>query len=94
LASLLSTRGNLLFVPDARGWLRAYDARTGKEVWNFNSGNGHNGGIITYMAKGKQYLAVASGWGGLASGDYGTLYGEPFTSMPIDNGTLVVFALP
>jgi len=93
LASLLSTKGNLVFVPDARGWLHAYDASSGKELWKHNDGQGHNGGIISYMAKGKQYVAVATGWGGLAGDDYKVLYGEPFASMPTDQGTLMVFAL-
>ena len=93
LASLLSTKGNLVFVPDARGWLRALDAETGKELWSHNNGQGHNGGIISYMAKGKQYVAVATGWGGLAGDDYKTLYGEPFVSMPVDQGALVVFGM-
>ncbi len=93
LASLLSTKGNLVFVPDARGWLHALDARTGKELWSHNDGQGHNGGIISYMAKGRQYIAVATGWGGLAGDDYKILYGEPFASMPTDQGTLVVFGL-
>jgi alcohol dehydrogenase (cytochrome c) len=91
LASLLSTKGNLVFVPDARGYLRALDASTGKELWSHNDGQGHNGGIISYMAKGKQYIAVATGWGGLAGDDYKVLYGEPFVSMPTDQGALVVF---
>ncbi len=34
LASLLSTKGNLVFVPDARGWIHALDAKTGKELWS------------------------------------------------------------
>ena len=93
LASLLSTKGNLVFVPDARGYLRALDASTGKELWKHNNGQGHNGGIISYMAKGKQYIAVATGWGGLAGDDYKVLYGEPFASMPTDQGALVVFGL-
>ena len=93
LASLLSTKGNLVFVPDARGWLHALDARTGKELWSHNDGQGHNGGIISYMAKGKQYIAVATGWGGLAGDDYKALWGEPWTSMPTDQGALVVFGL-
>src|SRR5207253_919979 len=80
LASLLSTKGNLVFVPDARGWLHALDARTGKELWSHNDGQGHNGGIISYMAKGKQYIAVATGWGGLAGDDYKVLYGKPFAN--------------
>jgi alcohol dehydrogenase (cytochrome c) len=93
LASLLSTKGKLVFVPDARGWLHAHDADTGKELWSHNNGQGHNGGIISYMAKGKQYVAVATGWGGLAGDDYKTMYGEPFASMPVDQGALVVFGM-
>ena len=93
LASLLSTGGNLLFVPDARGWLRAFDATTGKELWKHNNGQGHNGGIITYKAKGKQYVAVMTGWGGLAGDDYGSFFGGTFAQMPKDSGIIKVFAL-
>ena len=32
-ASVLSTGGNLLFVPEADGMLTAYDARNGKKLW-------------------------------------------------------------
>ena len=67
--------------------------RTGKELWKHNNGQGHNGGIISYMAKGKQYIAVVTGWGGLAGDDYEVLFGEPFASMPMDQGALVVFGL-
>ncbi len=93
-ASLLSTGGNLLFVPDARGWLRAYDASTGKKLWSHNNGQGHNGGIITYTAKGKQYVAVMTGWGGLVGDDYAAFFGGSFAQMPKDSGVLKVFALP
>jgi alcohol dehydrogenase (cytochrome c) len=94
LASLLTTGGNLLFVPDARGYLRAYNAMTGEELWKHNNGVGHNGGIISYSAKGKQYVAVETGWGSLVGDEFGPLFGEPFKSMPKDSGALVVFALP
>lgn len=95
LASVLSTAGNLLFVPDARGYLRAFDAITGKELWKHNDGQGHNGGIISYKGKdGKQYVAVATGWGGLAGDDYATFFGKPFDTFPKDSGVLVVFSLP
>jgi len=95
LASLLTTAGNLLFVPDARGILRAHDAASGRELWRHNNGQGHNGGIISYTGKdGKQYVAVATGWGGLASDDYAGVFGPPFDSFPTDSGVLVVFSLP
>src|SRR2546428_10837495 len=61
LASLLATGGNLVFVPDPRGMLRAYDAQSGKEVWSHNNGIGHNGGVISFAAKGKQDIAAAPG---------------------------------
>jgi PQQ-dependent dehydrogenase (methanol/ethanol family) len=93
LASLLSTGGNLLFVPDTRGWLRAYDATTGKELWRHNDGAGHSGGIISYMAHGKQYIAVTVGWASLSGLGYAHTYGAPYTSMATDTGMLVVYTL-
>jgi len=93
LASLLATGGNLVFVPDPRGMLRAYDAQSGKEVWSHNNGIGHNGGIISFAAKGKQYIAVATGWGSLVGDEFGELFGEPYKSMPKDAGAIVVFTL-
>jgi PQQ-dependent dehydrogenase (methanol/ethanol family) len=94
VASLLSTGGNLLFVPDARGWLHAYDATSGNELWKHNNGMGHNGGIISYQAKGKQYVAVMTGWGGLVGDDYATWFGGAFfAQQPKDAGVIKVFAL-
>jgi PQQ-dependent dehydrogenase (methanol/ethanol family) len=94
LASLLSTAGNLVFVPDARGVITAYNATTGDKLWSHNNGVGHNGGIISYRAGGKQYVAVMTGWNSLVGEGYGALFGEPYKSMATDTGTLVVFALP
>jgi alcohol dehydrogenase (cytochrome c) len=93
LASVLSTGGNLVFVPDARGVLRAYNAETGKELWSHNNGVGHNGGIISYSAGGKQYIAVPAGWGAMVADEFAGLFGEPYKSMPKDAGALVVFTL-
>ena len=94
LGSVLSTAGNLGFVPDSRGTLHAYDARSGKELWSHYNGQGHNGGIISYKAKGKQYVAVMTGFGGLAGDDYATFFGGTFAQMPKDSGVIKVFALP
>jgi PQQ-dependent dehydrogenase (methanol/ethanol family) len=92
LASLLSTKGNLVFVPGADGMFSAFDARNGKLLWQNNNGLGHHGGTISYMAKGKQYIAVVTGWGSHVSGNYPGLFGEPFTSMATDSGNLMVFS--
>ncbi len=94
LASLLSTGGDLLFVPDSRGVLHAYDARTGAELWRHNNGLGHNGGIISYNAEGRQYVTVAVGWGSLVGDEFSDLFGEPYKSMATDQGYLVTYALP
>ena len=94
LASVLSTGGNLVFVPDAAVSLHAYNAETGKELWSHNDGIGHDGGIISYSAGGKQYIAVPAGWGSMVSEDYGAMFGEPYKCMPMDAGALIVYALP
>ena len=54
---------------------------------------GHNGGIISYSAGGKQYIAVPAGWGGMVGDEFAGLFGEPYKSMPKDAGALVVFTL-
>ncbi len=94
LASLLATGGDLLFVPDSRGLLHAYDARNGEELWSHNNGIGHTGGIISYSANAKQYIAVMTGWGSPAGDGFAALFGSNYVNMPQDAGTLVVFALP
>lgn len=94
MASILTTAGNLLFVPDSRGVVHAYDARNGGELWNHRNGLGHQGGIMSYSANGKQYIAVVAGFGGMVSDDFAPTFGEPYKSMPRDDGVLVVFALP
>ena len=53
-----------------RGVVHAYNADTGEELWSHNNGIGHNGGIISYRAGGKQYIAVTTGWGSLVADEY------------------------
>jgi alcohol dehydrogenase (cytochrome c) len=93
LSSVLSTGGNLLFVPAADGVLHAYDATSGKELWSHNDGIGHTGGIISYAAGGKQYIAVTAGWGSLVGDEFAALFGEPYKSMPKDTGALIVYTV-
>ncbi|MCW5621911.1 MAG: hypothetical protein KIS79_12465, partial [Burkholderiales bacterium] len=59
------------------------------------NGQGHSGGIISYTGKdGKQYVAVATGWGAPAGDDYAAFFGAPFNTFPTDSGVLMVFSLP
>jgi PQQ-dependent dehydrogenase (methanol/ethanol family) len=94
VASLISTKSGLLFVPGADGTFYALDADTGTTLWSHNNGLGHTGGVISYAAKGKQYIAVVTGWGSFASSNFAPLFGEPFSSMATDAGQLLVFSLP
>jgi len=93
LAAVMATGGNLLFVPDSRGWIHAYDAGSGKELWSHNDGDGHAGGLVSYMAGGKQYVAVEAGWGPLSGFGFAPTYGLPWTAMSMEAGSLVVYAL-
>jgi alcohol dehydrogenase (cytochrome c) len=93
LASLLTTAGGLVFVPDARGWLRALDAKTGKELWKANDGNLHNGGIISYEANGKQYIVTVTGFPSMVSEGYPALFGAPYTYMEQNTGVLIAYTL-
>ncbi|GLH77677.1 alcohol dehydrogenase [Bradyrhizobium sp. SSBR45G] len=93
LASVLSTGGNLVFVPDSRGTVHAYDAENGTELWNHSDGTGHQGGIISYAVNGKQYIAITAGFGGMAADDYAPTFGGVYKSMPRDDGALIVYSL-
>jgi alcohol dehydrogenase (cytochrome c) len=57
---LLTTAGKLLFAADGAGNLVAYDAATGKPLWNTRIGNVTNA-PQTYMLDGRQYLIAATG---------------------------------
>jgi glucose dehydrogenase len=73
--------------------VHAYDATSGKELWSHNNGLGHQGGIISYAAGGKQYIAMTAGFGGMLTDGWGDLFGGVFNSMPRDEGMLVVYAV-
>ncbi len=63
-AGVLATKGGLLFTGDQLGFFKAVDAKTGKELWKFQTGSGINASPITYELDGKQYVAILSGLGG------------------------------
>jgi quinohemoprotein ethanol dehydrogenase len=57
----VSTAGGLLFVGQPDGNLLAYDAKTGDQVWKFQTGWGISAPPMTYSIDGVQYIAIASG---------------------------------
>lgn len=60
-AGLLSTAGGLIFAGDDQGMFTALDAKTGKAVWHFNTGQQISASPISYSVNGKQYIALAAG---------------------------------
>ena len=88
VGSLLATAGGLLFAGAPTGELLAFDARTGRVLWRYQTGSGIHGNPITYSVNGTQYVAVPSGWGGWVKGFAPELLGASRGS------ALFAFALP
>ncbi len=62
VAGLTATAGGLVITADVSGDLIALDAATGALRYQTNLGVGAiDGGVVTYEAKGKQFIAVAAG---------------------------------
>jgi PQQ-dependent dehydrogenase (methanol/ethanol family) len=61
IGGVLATAGDLVFNGEANGWFKAFDAKSGKELWRYNCGAGVNAPAVSYMVNGKQYVAVAAG---------------------------------
>jgi alcohol dehydrogenase (cytochrome c) len=64
-AGTLVTGGGLVFTGKATGEFIALDEETGKTLWQFKTSSSVNATAITYMHKGRQYVTVASGLGGI-----------------------------
>jgi alcohol dehydrogenase (cytochrome c) len=92
LASTLATAGDLVFTGDPEGYFFALDARTGEKLWSFQTGSGLRGSPVSYSVKGKQYIAVPSGWGSAVAGLLPQLW--PETENFRTGSALFVFALP
>jgi alcohol dehydrogenase (cytochrome c) len=50
-----------VFVGDVSGRYRAYDARTGERLWDFDAGVGVNAPGVSFELDGEQFIAVAAG---------------------------------
>lgn len=61
IAAVTPSVGGLAFTGDLNGDLLALDAASGKTLYSYDAKNAMAGGIITYRADGKQYVAAAAG---------------------------------
>jgi len=102
----LATKGGVVFYGTLEGYLKAVDAKTGKELYKFKTPSGIIGNVMTYEHGGKQYVAVLSGVGGWAGIGLAAGLTDPHAGLgavggyaALNNytslgGTLTVFALP
>jgi len=80
IGGVLATAGDLVFNGEGNGLFRAFDAKTGKKLWEYQCGAGVNAPAVSYTVGGKQYVAVAAGGN---------------TQLDFKRGnTVMVFALP
>ena len=92
-ASLMSTASGLLFNATYEGEFEALDSSTGERLWSFNLGTGTNGGIVSYSANGKQYIAVATGHGSYVGRTVAALYPDKIQNYQ-ETTAIVAFELP
>jgi lanthanide-dependent methanol dehydrogenase len=102
----LATAGGVVFYGTLEGFLKAVDAKTGKELYKFKTPSGIIGNVNTYEQGGRQYVAVLSGVGGWAGIGLAAGLTDPTAGLgavggyaALSNytalgGTLTVFALP
>ena len=95
--STLTTAGTLVFAAGTNDrMLRAFDARTGKIVWQYPLPTTAIAPPTSYSVGGKQYIAVVAGYGVDAAWTNSVLSGQDdrwISDVP-EGGTIHVFALP
>ena len=91
-SSLLATAGGLVFGGDTNRRITAFDVATGKTLWELPLNSQPGGFPMTYMAGGKQYVAIPTGLSLIGNRVVRTL--TPEIPVPSRGSTLLVFALP
>jgi alcohol dehydrogenase (cytochrome c) len=75
VAGVTPTAGGVVFSGDLAGNFLALDAKTGDVLHKFNAGGAMAGGVVTYEARGKQYVAFTSG--NIGRGTFSAASGAP-----------------
>ena len=60
-SGVLATAGGLVFTGGSDGFFRAFNSRTGEELWRFQTGFGADAPAAAYEIDGEQYVAIAAG---------------------------------
>ena len=90
VSSVLATGGGLVFAGALDRFFTAYDAATGKLLWETQLNAAPNSSPVTYSVQGEQYVAVVAGAGFLSSADSSF---TPEIDTPPGGTTLWVFKL-
>ena len=90
MGGALATAGNLVFTGNLSGTFIALNGFNGKPVWTFKTNAAVRSQPITYKIDGRQYVAIASGGGGIVQ----FLAGQPSDGIDLLNSHVTVFALP
>jgi len=61
IGGIMATAGGLVFAGEGNGWFRAYDAKSGSKLWQFQAGAGVNAPPSSYTVDGDQYIVVGAG---------------------------------
>jgi quinohemoprotein ethanol dehydrogenase len=83
------TASDLVFEGTTKQTYAAFDARTGRQLWEFPTQSAPVAGGITYLLDGVQYIAVNAGWGGGAA----QIEQGAGTELPRASARLLVFKL-
>ncbi len=89
IGSVLTTAGGLVFAGDFHRYFRAFDAETGKVLWEIPLSAPVTGYPISYAVDGKQYVAVAVGGSTTGQRHMASLY--PELKGPVGSNILMVF---
>ncbi|MGI9503209.1 MAG: pyrroloquinoline quinone-dependent dehydrogenase, partial [Geminicoccaceae bacterium] len=89
----MSTASGLLFNATYEGFIEALDAGSGDQLWSFNLGTGSNGGIVSYEANGKQYVAITTGHGSYVGRAVASLWPDEIVNYQ-ETTAVVAFELP
>lgn len=82
LSGLTPTKGGVLFAGDMNGNAFAFDAATGKKLWQTKFDGAPGGGLVTYVVDGHQRVAIVSGTNTFV-----------FPLSPKSNGKITIFGL-
>jgi alcohol dehydrogenase (cytochrome c) len=85
VAAVTPTAGGVTFTGDLNGNFLAFDSKTGELVYQKGTGGALAGGVVTYEAGGRQYVAFASG--NVSRNAFGALGMPSVVVMALDGGS-------